>query len=115
MTTMDILAPAVAAVLGVGCLVLALRVVRRGTPVVTATGFVWATARAAGAFWLLLGVALLTVPLLSIGARTGVIGADAGFWLSGAPLLLGLAGVVAFRPRRPAPPAAPGPGDEPGS
>ena len=98
---MDMVALAIAVAGGLACLALGLRALLRGKPVATSTGRIWRSAKAAGAFCFLLGLALLTFPLLTLGAHTGVIGADAGFWLSGVPLVLAVAAVAAFRPRRP--------------
>ena len=98
---MNLAALVIAVAAGLVCLALGFRALLRGKPVVTSTGRVWRSAKAAGAFCFLLGLALLTFPLLTLGARTGVIDENAGFWLSGLPLVLAAAAVSVFRPRRP--------------
>lgn len=106
---MNLIASVLALIMGLACFGAAVRVVRRGAPVFTSTGLVWPTARRAGGFWLLLGLGLVSASLITYGASAGTIGADAGFWLSGLPLVFGVAALVAFHPQRTGPDDSDGP------
>jgi hypothetical protein len=97
---MDLVASVIALLLGLACVGAGVRLRRSGRRVVTSTGWVWDTAGAAGWFWILLGLGLLTVPLLTLGTSSGVIGSGVGLWLGVVPILLGLAAVIGFRPYR---------------
>ena len=73
----------------------------RGGPLAAkSSGLAWASAGKAAVFWLLIGAALLAAGLLRVGARTQVIGPDAGFWLSFTPLILAGLALTLGRPRR---------------
>jgi hypothetical protein len=82
-------------------------VLRRGeTPTVKATGRAWRNAGEAGMFWFLLGSAMLLAAFMWISAATGfagpdgVVGPDAGFYISFAPAVLCVIAVTRYQPRK---------------
>lgn len=85
-----------------------LRTWRRGGPLRLKTGRAWSTAGQAAVFWLLIGAGLLVAGFLPIGAWSGAVGSDVGFFVGFVPLALACLAVTAFRPRRVAGPGAMG-------